>query len=145
MTAKEYHKKYFPNLLDHAAKMISAMESECKTSGKIFDKLAEIFSEYGYATQNECVAILNIAMIRIWRFKAKSLVKKNKEREQFKKDVERQFHKICSDARIDDVLTNHMHCALRAVWRNVELELTEQHKRIDFYESKLEKHSRRFT
>ena len=68
MTAKYYKEKY-PLLIIQASKIISAMESECqKTQGKIFDKLAEMLSERPFGMQNECAALLNLAMIKLWKF-----------------------------------------------------------------------------
>lgn len=144
MTAKYYKEKY-PLLIIQASKIISAMESECqKTQGKIFDKLAEMLSERPFGMQNECAALLNLAMIEVWKFNSKSLIYKNKERVSFKKELEAYFRNHCAEAKIDDnVLIEHMWCALRAVWRNIEKDINEQNMRISFYDTKLTKYSKK--
>lgn len=145
MTAKYYTEKY-PWLCKHAAKMVSAMESECQTRGKIFDKLAEIFAEYSECTQLECAAVLTCAMQRIYNgFMNKSTQKRNQLRSEFKKEFFEKFFKQCKEARLDEVLVTHMACALRAVWRNIELHLADYNCRAEFYNTNLKKFSRRFT
>ena len=144
MTSKYYKEKY-PLLIIQASKIVGAMESECqKTHGKIFDKLTEMLSERPFGMQNECTALLNLAMIEIWKFNSKSLIYKNKERVSFKKELEAYFRNHCAEAKIDDnVLIEHMWCALRAVWRNIEKNINEQNMRISFYDTKLTKYSKK--
>ena len=59
----------------------------------------------------------------------------------------RQPHGIrayCKDGDCDvNVLIEHMWCALRAVWRNVEKNINEQNMRISFYDTKLTKYSKK--
>lgn len=145
MTAKYYMEKY-PGLIRQAAKIVSAIEGECRTRGKIFDKLAEIFAEYPQGRQTECAAVLTYVMKRIYnQFMSKSLREQDRIRPEFKKENERAFLRQCSELQLDEVLVTHMGCAIRAIWRNIELDLKEQHCRTKFYNSSLEKYSRRFT
>lgn len=145
MTAKYYQEKY-PNLILSAAKIISAMESECKYRGKIFDKLAEIFSEYPDTVQNECVAILIFVMKRIWnKFHRKSLEQRNKERQTFQDTTETEFLRMCEDAHLDKPLVTHMLCAITAVWKSIVLDLINKSERIKFYNSNLKKFSKKLT
>ena len=146
MKAKEYHKKYFPNLLEHAAKMISAMESECypeKYGNKIFDSTAEIFSKFSYGDQNIATAILNIAMERIWTFNAKSLEQRNKEHGTFFLNVEKMFFKSCEDERLDPLLIDSMRGILRTVWKEVGRQLEEQNRRVTLYKTLLDRNSKK--
>ena len=144
MTAKYYTEKY-PNLLPFAAKIISAMEGECETTGKIFDKLSEISSEYSQETQATCASILLWTMKRIYNgFVPKSIIQKNQIRPQFKKELQKELISKCKESNLDDTLKTHMGCALRAVWRNIERRHTEIHKKMTFYNSDLEKFSRKY-
>lgn len=145
MTAKYYTEKY-PGLVRHSAKIVSAMENECQIRGKIFDKLAEIFAEYPETTQLECASVLTCAMQRIWnKFMSKSVSNRNQIRVQFKKENEEELLRQCNELKLDEVLITHMSCALRAVWRNIEIHLKDYDCRKKFYNSNLEKYSRRFT
>ena len=103
-----------------------------------------MLSERSFGMQNECAALLNLAMIEIWKFNSKSLIYKNKERVSFKKELEAYFRNHCVEAKIDDhVLIEHMWCALREVWRNIEKDVNEQNMRISFYDTKLMKYSKK--
>ena len=142
----QYYIKKYPELCSLAAKLISAMESECNREGKIFDKLAEIFAEYPESVQNECVNILKVAMKSIWNgFQKKSLEQRNKMRENFQKNIETQLYEMSENAHLEKVLITHMACALSAVWTSIERDLITQNERIKFYNSNLVKFSKKLT
>ena len=144
MTAKYYTEKY-PELLPFAAKIISAMEGECETTGKIFDKLSEIFAEYSQETQATCASILLWTMKRIYNgFFPKSMIQRDKVRPQFKKELQNKLLRKCDESGLDRTLKDHMSCALGAVWRDVERRHTALHQKIIFYNTDLEKFSRKY-
>ena len=145
MSSQYYIKKY-PELCSLAAKLISAMESECNREGKIFDKLAEIFAEYPEDVQNECINVLKIAMKSIWNdFHKKSLEQKNKICENFQKEVKAKLLEMCEDVHLEKEVVTHMLCALSAVWKSISRDLVTQNERIKFYNSDLVKFSKKLT
>ena len=145
MTAKYYIEKY-PGLIQKAAKIISAMDSECQKHGKIFDKLAEIFAEFPYEVQIECVWILTNMMKQIWnKFQTMSLYEKSKNRLAFRKEFDKTLLELCESRHIEKALITHMTCALSAVWKNINRNIKEQYCRIKFYNSDLVKFSAKFT
>lgn len=143
MKQKELMKKY-PLLIPAGAKILCAMESECETDGKIFDKLGEIFAEYPAETQEHCAELLLKVMQQICGYNSKSLDRRNSTRDTFNHHIRQYVSAVCHEKNLDSTLEGHMLCAVAAVMRSVNRRLTLENKHWSFYASNLSKNSTYF-